>query len=47
MSYDENQTFVPESFIALFRDSRQRLTAPRTEIAERHEFCDHCKPPRA
>lgn len=48
--YDENQTFVPESFIALYRDTRNRLTAPRETIAARYELCedlanlltDHC-----
>ncbi|HEY9238396.1 MAG TPA: hypothetical protein VIP10_06135 [Burkholderiaceae bacterium] len=48
--YDDNQTFVPDSFIALYRDARGRLTAPRETIATRHEFCedmanlltDHC-----
>jgi hypothetical protein len=40
MSHDDDQTLVPESFIALFRDARQRLVAPRREIAARHEFCD-------
>jgi hypothetical protein len=37
---DDNQTFVPDSFIALFRDARERLTAPREQIAARHELCD-------
>jgi hypothetical protein len=48
--YDDNQTFVPDSFIALYRDARNRLTASRETIAERYEFCedmaqmlmDHC-----
>ena len=48
--YDENQTQVPESFIALYRDARDRLTAPRETIAARYELCedlatlltDHC-----
>ena len=48
--YDENQTAVPESFIALYRDARNRLTAPRETIAARYELCedlanlltDHC-----
>ena len=38
--YDENQTFVAESFIALYRDARERLTAPRATIAARHELCE-------
>jgi hypothetical protein len=48
--YDENQVQVPESFIALYLDARQRLTASRTTIATRYELCedlanlltDHC-----
>jgi hypothetical protein len=48
--YDDNQTFVPDSFIALYRDARQRLTATRETIATRYELCedlanlltDHC-----
>ena len=38
--YDENQTFVPESFIALYSDARGRRTAPRETIAARHELCE-------
>jgi hypothetical protein len=38
--HDDNQTFVPESFIALYRDARNRLTATRKTIAERHELCE-------
>lgn len=48
--YDDNQTFVPESFIALYRGVRNRLTAPRVTGAARCELCedlanlpiDHC-----
>jgi hypothetical protein len=48
--YDENQVQVPESFIALYLDARQRLTAARETIAARYELCedlanlltDHC-----
>lgn len=48
--YDDNQTFVPDSFIALYRDVRNRLTAPRATVAARYELCedlanlltDHC-----
>ena len=48
--FDENQTLVPESFIALYRDTRNRLTASRATIAARYELCedlanlltDHC-----
>ncbi len=38
--YDENQTPVAESFVALFLDARQRLTAPRATIAQRYELCE-------
>ena len=48
--FDENQIPVPESFIALYLDARQRLTASRATIAARYELCedlanlltDHC-----
>jgi len=48
--YDENQVPVPESFIVLYLDVRQRLTATRAFIAVRYELCedlanlltDHC-----
>lgn len=48
--YDENQTFVPESFTALHLDDRKRLTITKSELAQRSEFCedlanlmvDHC-----
>ncbi len=40
-SFDESQIVVPESFIALYREpGRVKLSAPRAEIAQRHEFCD-------
>jgi hypothetical protein len=38
--FDENQIPVPESFIALYLDARQRLTASRATIAARYELCD-------
>ena len=38
--YDENQTFVPESFSALYHDSRKRLTLSKPELAQRSEFCE-------
>jgi len=38
--YDENQTFVPDSFIELYRDARDRLTASRGAIAARYELCE-------
>ena len=38
--YDDNQTFVPDSFIALYRDARGRVTAPREANAARPDQCD-------
>ena len=48
--YDENQVPVPESFVALYLDARQRLTTTRAALAVRYELCedlanlltDHC-----
>ena len=40
MDYDDNQTSIPDSFIDLYRDSRQRLTAPKSEVAQRYEYCE-------
>lgn len=48
--YDENQTFVPESFSALYLDGLKRLIITKAELALRSEFCedlanvmtDHC-----
>lgn len=37
---DENQTFIPDSFLALHRDARGRLTAPKAEIASAYELCE-------
>lgn len=38
---EDSQVVLPESFIALYRvPGRLKLSAPRAEIAERHEFCD-------
>ena len=38
---DESQITIPPSFIALFvPEGRTRPTAPREEIAARHEFCE-------
>ncbi len=49
--YDENQTFIPDSFLALCQDARGRLTLPRAEVAAAYELCedmanmlvDHCQ----
>jgi hypothetical protein len=38
--HEDNQTLVPDSFIALYRDARQRLTATRKTIATRYELCE-------
>jgi len=38
---EDSQVFVPESFIALYRvPGRLKLSAPKADIAQRHEFCD-------
>ncbi|MDE1949276.1 MAG: ATPase with chaperone activity [Burkholderiales bacterium] len=38
---DESQIVVPPSFIALYlRPGRSKPSAPREEIAARHEFCE-------
>jgi hypothetical protein len=38
---EESQIVVPPAFIALFvAPGRGRLTLPREEIAQRHEFCE-------
>lgn len=38
---DDNQIFVPPSFIALFSAPGQvKLRAPKTEIAQRYELCE-------
>jgi hypothetical protein len=37
---DENQIYLPDSFLALYRDARQRLTAPLAEIRARYELCE-------
>lgn len=48
---EDNQTFVPASFQALYRDARGRWTRPPHEVAARCELCedlaqhltDHCR----
>ena len=38
---DESQILVPPSFVALYlAPGRTRPSAPRAEIAARHEFCE-------
>ena len=38
---DESQILVPPSFVALYlAPGRSRPSAPRAEIAARHEFCE-------
>ena len=40
-SQEDSQVFVPESFIALYRlPGRQKLSAAKADLAQRHEFCD-------
>ena len=40
MAYDENQTFLPDSFTALYRDQRQRLTESKETILGYYELCE-------
>ncbi len=37
---DENQLFVPPSFLALFQDARGRLQAPKEKVLARYELCE-------
>ena len=38
---DENQTFVPQSFIALYLPAGSlKPSIPKAEIAQRHELCE-------
>jgi hypothetical protein len=37
---DESQIHVPESFSALHRDARQRLSLPLAELRAHHELCE-------
>jgi hypothetical protein len=37
---DENQIYLPDSFLNLYRDARQRLTAPLAEVRARYELCE-------
>lgn len=37
---DGSQIFIPDSFIQLYSDKRQRLQAPLSEIATRYELCE-------
>jgi len=38
--FDEYQVHIPDSFLALYRDARQRPTAPRATVAARYELCE-------
>jgi len=38
--YDDNQTFVPDSFIELYQDARGRLTIGKPELAALYEFSE-------
>ncbi|MEG0920772.1 MAG: hypothetical protein RSD57_03595 [Comamonas sp.] len=37
---DGSQIFIPESFIQLYSDKRQRLQTPLAEVAARYELCE-------
>ena len=51
MAYDNNQTFVAETFIDLYCDRQRRLTIGKDELARRYDLCedlgtmlvDHCR----
>lgn len=39
--YEENQSFVPESFMALYLDKgRTKPNLPRAELTHRYEMCE-------
>ena len=38
--HDHDQTLIPPSFEALYRDARGRLTATRVQLAIRYELCE-------
>ena len=40
MAFEENQVFVPDSFWALYRNERQRLTEPKEVILGYYELCE-------
>ncbi|MEN9893063.1 MAG: hypothetical protein RLY78_3358 [Pseudomonadota bacterium] len=40
MHPDEDQTFIPASFDALYRDARGRLSLPRDDFRQRYELCE-------
>lgn len=37
---DEDQTLIPPSFEAVYRDARGRLSVPRDEFRTRYELCE-------
>ena len=37
---DDCQIFIPDSFLALYRDPRGRLTVPQTRLRDRYEVCE-------
>lgn len=38
--YDENQTFVPDSFVEIYLDERRRLGIGKPELAALYEFSE-------
>jgi hypothetical protein len=38
--FDENQTFIPDSYVELYRDSRGRLTIGKAELSSSYEMCE-------
>ncbi len=37
---DDNQIFLPPSFLALYTDARQRLREPLQAVRERYDICE-------
>lgn len=37
---DDCQIFIPDSFLALYRDTRGRLTVPQATLRDRYEVCE-------
>ena len=39
--YEENQSFVPESFLSLYvKPGQYKPSLPRNELTQRYEFCE-------
>ena len=39
--YEENQSFVPESFVALYvKPGQYKTSLPKAEVMQRYELCE-------